>query len=133
MYSHGQLFRKRVHAGRFHRRIAHLFRLFIFVLIAPAAFAQRVTHVTSPDQGAVNDANPVYTAEPQPATAPPPLAAQGAAGDRLPNNGFSKNGPWNTKLPPNVPLAPNSAAIVANITQDQQDTNRAWVLNTDTF
>ena len=32
-----------------------------------------------------------------------------------------------------MPLAPNSAAIVANIEQDEQDTNGLWGLNTDTY
>jgi hypothetical protein len=50
-----------------------------------------------------------------------------------PVNGFSPTGPWNTPLPANVPLAPNSAAIVANIEQDEQDTNGLWGLNTDTY
>jgi hypothetical protein len=52
---------------------------------------------------------------------------------RAPDNGFSRTGPWNTPLPASVPLAPNSAAIVANIAQDEQDTNGAWGVNTDTF
>jgi hypothetical protein len=130
MYSHGQWFREQVHAGRLDRCGALLFTLFTVVLIAPVAFAQSVTHVANPDQGVVNRDD---TAGVHNAIVTQPLAAQGAVGDRLPGNGFSRHGPWNTRLPPNVPLAPNSAAIVANIVQDQQDTNRAWVLNTDTF
>ena len=71
----------------------------------------------------------------------PALAGQGGragdAGDAhrhpRPVNGFSSAGPWNTPLPASVPLAPNSAAIVANIEQDEQDTNGLWGLNTDTY
>jgi hypothetical protein len=133
MYSDAHLFHKQAHAGRFDSRIALLFALFIFVLIAPGAFAQTVTPVTNAYQDSVNDINPDYTAEDETAIATQPLAAQSAVREGLRDNGFSKNGPWNTKLPPNVPLATNSAAIVASITQDEQDTNGAWVLNTDTF
>lgn len=63
----------------------------------------------------------------------PAVAGQSDVGDGLPDNGFSQSGPWNTRLPANVPLASNSAAIVANIAQDEQDTNGAWGLNTDTY
>jgi hypothetical protein len=68
----------------------------------------------------------------------PALAGQGAQATDThqrtrPVNGFSAKGPWNTPLPASVPLAPNSAAIVANIAQDEQDTNGAWSLNTDTY
>jgi len=132
MYSHRQLFHEQAHAGRFDSRIALLSALLIFVLIAPAAFAQ-TAQGTNAYPGAVNDVSSDDAPEIQTAIAAEPLAAQNAFGDPRPDNGFSKNGPWNTKLPPNVPLAPNSAAIVANIVQDEQDTNRAWVLNTDTF
>jgi hypothetical protein len=48
-------------------------------------------------------------------------------------NGFSAKGPWNTPLPPSVPLAPNSAAVVANIAQDQASHFGIWGLNTDTY
>jgi hypothetical protein len=61
-----------------------------------------------------------------------PAAAGHSAGD-LPDNGFSPTGPWNTRLPAKVTLAPNSAAIVASIAQDEHDTNGAWGLNTDTY
>ena len=50
-----------------------------------------------------------------------------------PTNGFSPRSPWNTKLPANVPLAPNSAAVVANIAQDKQDNFGSWAINTDTY
>jgi hypothetical protein len=60
----------------------------------------------------------------------PALAGQG---DGRPDNGFSQNGPWNTKLPPIVPLAPNSAAIVASIAQDQANFFGIWGLNTDSY
>jgi len=52
---------------------------------------------------------------------------------RQTDNGFSPTGPWNTPLSANVPLAPNSAAIVASIMQDEQATNDAWGLNTETY
>jgi hypothetical protein len=71
----------------------------------------------------------------------PALAGQGGRAGHAedahrhprPVNGFSSAGPWNTPLPASVPLAPNSAAIVANIEQDEQDTNGLWGLNTDTY
>lgn len=63
----------------------------------------------------------------------PALAGQSGDGKAWPVNGFSPAGPWNTVLPADVPLAPNSAAIVANIAQDQADTNGLWGLNTDTY
>ncbi|NUR58795.1 MAG: DUF4124 domain-containing protein [Catenulispora sp.] len=47
-----------------------------------------------------------------------------------PSNGFSPRGPWNTKLPANVPQAPNSQAIVANILQDKTDNYGSWAINT---
>src|SRR5205807_1517454 len=50
-----------------------------------------------------------------------------------PSNGFSPWGPWNTKLPASVPLAPNSAAVVANIAQDSRDNYGGWAVNTDTY
>lgn len=49
------------------------------------------------------------------------------------DNGFAPAGPWNTPLPAGVPLAPDSAAIVASIAQDEQDTNGLFGLNTDTY
>lgn len=61
------------------------------------------------------------------------VTGQSAVRDGRPDNGFSRSGPWNTKLPPDVPLAPNSAAIVANIALDQQDNFGIWGLNTDTY
>jgi hypothetical protein len=65
----------------------------------------------------------------------PALAGQGAVQARhaRPDNGFALSGPWNTKLPADVPLAPNSAAIVANIAQDEQTNFGSWGLNTDTY
>ncbi len=64
----------------------------------------------------------------------PALAGQGKAQGRdRPDNGFSASGPWNTKLPADVPLAPDSAAVVANIALDEASTNAAWGLNTDTY
>jgi hypothetical protein len=49
------------------------------------------------------------------------------------DNGFARDGVWNTRLPAKVPLAPDSAAIVASIAQDEQNTNGAWGLNTDKY
>jgi hypothetical protein len=50
-----------------------------------------------------------------------------------PTNGFARSGPWNTKLPRVVPLAPNSAAIVANIKQDKDENFQVWAFNTHTW
>src|SRR5882672_5078232 len=50
-----------------------------------------------------------------------------------PTNGFAAWGPWNTKLPTTVPLAANSAAIVANIKQDEVDNFGGWAVNTDQY
>ncbi len=63
-----------------------------------------------------------------------------AAAHRLPPrvtgptvNGFSATGPWNTPLPASVPLAPNSAAVVASIESDMQNNYGTWAVNTDTY
>ncbi|GAA1260194.1 hypothetical protein GCM10009677_09280 [Sphaerisporangium rubeum] len=50
-----------------------------------------------------------------------------------PANGFARNGPWNTKLPRHVPLAPNSRAVVANIKYDKDNNWQTWAVNTDTY
>ncbi|HEX6358182.1 hypothetical protein [Actinophytocola sp.] len=50
-----------------------------------------------------------------------------------PSNGFARSGPWNTKLPRHVPLAENSAAIVANIKQDKDENFQVWAFNTHTW
>src|ERR1043166_1810646 len=65
----------------------------------------------------------------------PAQASQpGAARDHArPVNGFARTGPWNTPLPADVPLAANSAAIVANIALDEQANFASWGLNTDTY
>jgi hypothetical protein len=68
----------------------------------------------------------------------PALAGQvGRGGDAhrqsRPDNGFAQSGPWNTPLPANVPVAPDSAAVVASIQQDELDHSGIWGLNTDTF
>ena len=34
---------------------------------------------------------------------------------KRPGNGFSPTGPWNTRLPAKVPLAPDSAAVVRQL------------------
>lgn len=63
----------------------------------------------------------------------PGAAARTAAAPHRPSNGFSRTGPWNTRLPTNVPLAANSQAVVANILQDKQDNFGSWAINTDTY
>jgi hypothetical protein len=70
-----------------------------------------------------------------PAAARPAGAAAPAGHGRHPRpvNGFSRFGPWNKPLPANVPLAPNSAAIVASIAADQATHFGIWGLNTDTY
>ncbi|GAA3818808.1 hypothetical protein GCM10022226_44150 [Sphaerisporangium flaviroseum] len=52
---------------------------------------------------------------------------------RHPTNGFSPTGVWNTKLPRNVALAPNSQAIVDNIQLDKVNNYGSWAINTDTY
>src|SRR5262245_24741782 len=39
--------------------------------------------------------------------------------DTQPSNGFSATSPWNQPLPVEIPLAPNSKAIVANLLGDR--------------
>ena len=60
-------------------------------------------------------------------------AARADAVNPAPDNGFSATGVWNTPLPANVPLAPNSQAIVANLMQDKQTGGGLWGINTDTY
>jgi hypothetical protein len=60
-------------------------------------------------------------------------AAGSSTGRYRPTNGFAKSGPWNTKLPRDVPLAPNSAAIGANIKQDKDENFQVWAFNTHTW
>lgn len=60
-------------------------------------------------------------------------AAAEAVTHQRPTNGFSASGPWNTKLPRHVRLAPNSAAIVANIVQDKAENYQDWAFNTHTW
>ncbi|MFI5909241.1 hypothetical protein [Dactylosporangium sp. NPDC051541] len=50
-----------------------------------------------------------------------------------PANGFSPHGPWNTKLPRNVRLAANSAAVVENIRLDKVNNYGSWAVNTDEY
>jgi hypothetical protein len=61
------------------------------------------------------------------------LSPQGSSAATQPDNGFSAAGPWNTPLPANVPLAPNSQAIVNNLVQDKQNNYGFWGINTDTY
>lgn len=73
------------------------------------------------------------------AQAPAASASASASGGAVaahyqpPSDGFAPWGPWNVKLPANVPLAPNSQAIVANILQDKTDNYGNWGVNTDTY
>lgn len=60
-------------------------------------------------------------------------ATQGDGTAAQPDNGFSATGPWNTPLPADVPLAPNSQAIVNNLVQDKQNNYGLWAINTDTY
>jgi hypothetical protein len=68
-------------------------------------------------------------------TAPVAASQAAPAGLRrvLPHDGFSRLGPWNTPLPAKVPLARNSAAIVASIAADRASHFGIWGLNTDTY
>jgi len=50
-----------------------------------------------------------------------------------PTNGFSPHGPWNTRLPRTVPLAANSAAVVANLVRDKAENYGSWAVNTDEY
>ena len=61
------------------------------------------------------------------------LVAPADAGRHRPTNQFSRSGPWNTKLPRDVPLAPNSAAIVANIKEDKDNNYQVWAFNAHTW
>src|SRR6266496_4148363 len=60
-------------------------------------------------------------------------AASDPRGRHEPTNGFARSGPWNTKLPRHIPLAPNSAAIVANLKQDKDENYQVWSFNTHTW
>jgi hypothetical protein len=62
-----------------------------------------------------------------------PTAASEVTNRHRPTNGFSPSGPWNTKLPRHVPLAPNSQAIVDNIKSDKDDNFQVWAFNTHTW
>jgi hypothetical protein len=66
-------------------------------------------------------------------SAPVYAAHHGGWSDDRPSNGFAPTGPWNTRLPADVPLAPNSAAIVNNIALDKTDNFGSWAINTDTY
>ena len=61
------------------------------------------------------------------------VPAQSEAGRHPPTNQFSRSGPWNTKLPRDVPLASNSAAIVANIKEDKDNNFQVWAFNAHTW
>ncbi|KAJ3125625.1 hypothetical protein HK098_008353 [Nowakowskiella sp. JEL0407] len=50
-----------------------------------------------------------------------------------PITGFSCSGPWNQKIPKNVKLAANSAAIVENIRQDKVNYYNGFAVNTDEY
>ncbi|WP_189225494.1 hypothetical protein [Saccharothrix coeruleofusca] len=49
------------------------------------------------------------------------VTAPTTAEQARPTNGFSRGGPWNTKLPAHVPLDPRSAEIVDNIKLDKEN------------
>lgn len=61
------------------------------------------------------------------------IPAEPAAATSRPTNGFTRTGPWNTKLPRHVPLAPNSPAIVNNIKEDKDTNFQVWAFNTHTW
>jgi hypothetical protein len=65
------------------------------------------------------------------AVAPAPAAL--AAHRAEPTNGFSRTGPWNTKLPKRIPLHPRSQEIVDNLKADKDNSFGVWPLMTDTF
>ncbi|GAA1819628.1 hypothetical protein GCM10009682_45210 [Luedemannella flava] len=62
--------------------------------------------------------------------APAPAAAKPKP---PPTNGFARSGPWNTKIPRDVRLAPNSQAIVDNIALDKVQNYGSWAINTDEY
>jgi hypothetical protein len=63
--------------------------------------------------------------------APAPVASRGTVVG-APNNGFSRDSPWNRVLPAAVPLAANSQAIVLNLEADKLG-GIAWPLMTETY
>lgn len=64
----------------------------------------------------------------------PPKDASGTDGATPACNvPFAASGPWCTPLPPNPPLASNSAAIVANIQLDVKNNYGTFAVNTDTY
>ncbi|MGI5184529.1 hypothetical protein ACQEVZ_50575 [Dactylosporangium sp. CA-152071] len=67
------------------------------------------------------------------ATAVPAAPAHAGGQHTKPVNGFSRQGPWNTKLPRHVPLAANSAAVVENIRLDKVNNYGSWAVNTDEY
>jgi hypothetical protein len=64
-----------------------------------------------------------------------PALAAVAAGEPAapPITGFSRTSPLNRPLPADVPLAPNSPAIVANLAADKNGGFAVWPLMTETF
>lgn len=50
-----------------------------------------------------------------------------------PINGFSAASPWNQPLPAQIPLAPNSKAVVTNLLGDRNGGFAVWPLMTETF
>jgi hypothetical protein len=61
------------------------------------------------------------------------LVPPSAPATSRPTNGFSRFGPWNTKLPRHVPLDPRSPEIVNNIKADKDNSFGVWPLMTDMF
>lgn len=69
--------------------------------------------------------------------ASPPPAVDGEPGaphpKAPPSNGFAASSPLNQVLPADVPLAPNSQAIVKNLAADKNGGYAVWPLMTETF
>jgi hypothetical protein len=77
--------------------------------------------------------SPPDVAAPTPATSGAPSLSAPVVSSTVPSNGFSPSSPWNQPLPAQVPTAPNSRAIVANLVVDRNSGFAVWPLMTDTF
>ncbi|HTV19929.1 MAG TPA: hypothetical protein VMG12_14690, partial [Polyangiaceae bacterium] len=82
---------------------------------------------------AASSAAAVATESPAASSDGGPRAALVADPHAKPSNGFSPASPWNRPLPAEIPLAPNSSAIVANLVADRNGGFAVWPLMTDTF
>lgn len=67
------------------------------------------------------------------AGAGPPGSLSQPTSEVMPRNGFAASSPLNQPLPEQIPLAPNSDAIVANLAADRNGGYAVWPLMTDTF